>query len=88
MHDLFSLNVEVLNEREIVINDKSILKPDRVVFHNPGQISIIDYKTGEQINKHITQLKEYASFFEKLGYQISQKTIVYVDQKVSLEHIY
>ena len=66
LHDLFSLNIEVLNEREVIINDKSILKPDRVVFHNPGQISIIDYKTGEQINKHKIQLKGYASSMEEL----------------------
>ena len=77
LHDLFSLNIEVLNEREVVMNDKSILKPDRVVFHNPGLISIIDYKTGEQINKHKIQLKEYASSMEELGLKVKNLFLVY-----------
>ena len=77
LQDLFSLNVEVLNEREVVMNDKSILKPDRVVFHNPGQISIIDYKTGEEINKHKIQLKEYASRMKELGLKVKNLFLVY-----------
>ena len=77
LHDLFSLNVEVLNEREVVLNNKSILKPDRVVFHNSGLISIIDYKTGEETNKHKTQLKEYASSMEELGLKINNLYLVY-----------
>ena len=77
LHDLFSLNIEVLNEREVIINDKSILKPDRVVFHNPGLISIIDYKTGEQINKHKIQLKGYASSMEELGLKVKNLFLVY-----------
>jgi len=77
LQDLFSLNVEVLNEREVVLNDKSILKPDRVVFHDSGLISIIDYKTGEEINKHKIQLKEYASSMEELGLKVNNLYLVY-----------
>ena len=57
--------------------DKSILKPDRVIFHNPGQISIIDYKTGEEINKHKKQLREYASSMEELGLKVKNLFLVY-----------
>ena len=77
LHDLFSLNVEVLNEREVVLRDQSILKPDRVVFHDSGLISIIDYKTGEQSNKHKIQLREYASSMEELGLKVKNLFLVY-----------
>ena len=77
LQDLFSINVEVLNEREVVLNDKSILKPDRVVFHDSGLISIIDYKTGEEMNKHKTQLREYASSMEELGLKVKNLYLVY-----------
>ena len=77
LQDLFSLNVEVLNEREVVMNDKSILKPDRVVFHNPRQISIIDYKTGEEISKHKIQLKEYSSSMKEFGLKVKSLFLVY-----------
>ena len=77
LQDLFSINVEVLNEREVVLRDKSILKPDRVVFHDSGLISIIDYKTGEKMNKHKTQLREYASSMEELGLKVKNLYLVY-----------
>ena len=77
LQDLFSINVEVLNEREVVLRDKSILKPDRVVFHDSGLISIIDYKTGEETNKHKTQLKKYASSMEELGLKVKNLFLVY-----------
>ena len=77
LQDLFSLNVEVLNEREVVLNDKSILKPDRVVFHNAKLISIVDYKTGEEKNKHKIQVKEYASSLEELGLKVKNIFLVY-----------
>jgi len=81
LQDLFSINLEVLNEREIVLSDKSNLKPDRVVFHNSGLISIIDYKTGEETNKHKTQLKDYASSMEELGLKINSLYLVYTLSK-------
>ena len=77
LQNLFSINVEVLNEREVVLSDKSILKPDRVVFHDSGLISIIDYKTGEEMNKHKTQLKEYAYSMEELGLNVKNLFLVY-----------
>ena len=57
--------------------DQSILKPDRVVFHDSGYISIIDYKTGEQSNKHKIQLREYASSMEELGLKVKNLFLVY-----------
>ena len=77
LQDLFSLNVEVLNEREVFLNDKSILKPDRVVFHDSEQVSIIDYKTGEKKHKHKIQLKEYASGMGELGLKVKNLFLVY-----------
>jgi hypothetical protein len=59
------------------LNDKSILKPDRVVFHNSWEVSIIDYKTGEEINEHKNQLKEYASSMRELGLKVKDLFLVY-----------
>lgn len=38
--------------------DKVVYKPDRVVYKE-NTIYIIDYKTGEKTNKHITQIENY-----------------------------
>ena len=76
------------NERTLLHPDGSQLRPDCFVVLPNKAVAVLDYKTGKPRPEHKDQLIEYASFFEKLGYQITQKTIVYVDQKVSLEHIY
>ena len=88
LENFFNTNNTQYNERTLLNPDGSQLRPDCFVVLPNKSVAVLDYKTGKSRPEHKDQLQEYASFFEKLGYQISQKTIVYVDQKVSLEHIY
>ena len=88
LESFFNPNNTNYNERTLLRPEGSPLRPDRFVVLPNKSVSVLDYKTGKPRPEHKDQLLEYASFFEKLGYQITQKTIVYVDQKVSLEHIY
>ena len=88
LESFFNPNNTQYNERTLLRPDGSPLRPDCFVVHPNKAVAILDYKTGKPRPEHKDQLLEYASFFEKLGHQITQKTIVYVDQKVSLEHIY
>ena len=88
LESFFNPNNTQYNERTLLRPDGSPLRPDCFVVHPNKAVAILDYKTGKPRPEHKDQLLEYASFFEKLGRQITQKTIVYVDQKVSLEHIY
>ena len=76
------------NERTLLRPEGSPLRPDSFVVLPNKTVAILDYKTGKPRPEHKDQLVEYASFFETLGHQITQKTIVYVDEKVSLQHIY
>ena len=84
----FNPNNVQYNERTLLRPEGSTLRPDCFVLLPNKAVALLDYKTGKPRPEHKDQLLEYASFFEKLGHQITQKTIVYVDQKVSLEHIY
>jgi ATP-dependent exoDNAse (exonuclease V) beta subunit len=88
LENFFNTNNTQYNERTLLTPDGPQLRPDCFVVLPNKSVAVLDYKTGKPRPEHKDQLQEYASFFEKLGYQISQKTIVYVDQKVSLEHIY
>jgi ATP-dependent exoDNAse (exonuclease V) beta subunit len=88
LENFFNPNNAQYNERTLLHPDGSQLRPDCFVVLPNKAVAVLDYKTGKPRPEHKDQLIEYASFFEKLGYQITQKTIVYVDQKVSLEHIY
>ena len=88
LENFFNPNYTQYNERTLLCPKGSPLRPDCFVLLPNKAVALLDYKTGKPRPEHKDQLLEYASFFEKLGYKITQKTIVYVDQKVTLEHIY
>lgn len=65
----FSDDAEVLNERAILLHETT-QRPDRVVLHPNGRITIIDYKFGEQIiKKHLKQVGYYCSLYRSMGFE-------------------
>lgn len=74
---------EVLNEREILIGldngEQELYRPDRIVKTKDGYI-IIDFKTGKEDNKkHKKQIDIYQSALEKLGKNVVETLIIYLD---------
>lgn len=76
------------NERTLLSPKESPLRPDCFVVLPKNEVALLDYKTGKPHPTHKDQLNEYASFFVKSGYQIKQKTVVYIGKTITLEHIY
>ncbi|WP_299533347.1 exodeoxyribonuclease V subunit beta [Ulvibacterium sp.] len=76
----------VMNEKDIVSKDGTILRPDRVVLKD-NKATIIDYKTGKKNSKYHEQLYRYADSLELMGYVIENKIIVYLEKEVTLEFI-
>ncbi|QOW11971.1 DNA helicase UvrD [Kaistella flava (ex Peng et al. 2021)] len=76
----FKENQVVINEKDIMISENgtsSIYRPDRLIETEDG-IIIIDFKTGDELEKHQLQLDEYQSVLEKLGKKVIESQIVYV----------
>ncbi len=76
----FVENQVVINEKDIMISENgtsSIYRPDRLIETEDG-IIIIDFKTGDELEKHQLQLDEYESVLEKLGKKVIESQIVYV----------
>ena len=76
----FQENQVVINEKDIMISENgtsSIYRPDRLIETEDG-IIIIDFKTGDELEKHQLQLDEYQSVLEKLGKKVIESQIVYV----------
>lgn len=68
----------VRNEVEIVTEDGTLKRPDRVVF-KPDHVMIIDYKTGKEHNEEYEkQISEYKSYIEQLGYKDVRTRILYL----------
>ena len=76
----FQENQVVINEKDIMISENgnsSIYRPDRLIETEDG-IIIIDFKTGDELEKHQLQLDEYQLVLEKLGKKVIESQIVYV----------
>ena len=76
----FQENQVIINEKDIMISENgtsSIYRPDRLIETEDG-IVIIDFKTGDELEKHQLQLDEYQSVLEKLGKKVIESQIVYV----------
>ena len=78
--DYFAENQLVINEKDIMIfenGESKIYRPDRMINTGTGYI-IIDFKTGDEREKHQEQIAEYRSVLEKLGKKVLRTEIIYV----------
>jgi ATP-dependent exoDNAse (exonuclease V) beta subunit len=73
----FSPSLNIVNERDIITKEGEVLRPDRVVFQNDNNVTILDYKTGEPNKKHKLQIDKYAEAFLDMGYRVKEKLLVY-----------
>lgn len=69
-----------LNEPEIILTNKKIYRPDRVIFFL-DYVAVLDYKTGSENMEHDFQITKYAHIIEGLGHSLVKKYIVYVDEE-------
>ncbi len=69
---------EVKNEKEILLPDGAIYIPDRLLFLENKTI-VIDYKTGTPSDNHKTQIINYATILQNMGYKNIEKYLVYTN---------
>ncbi|APY08366.1 DNA helicase UvrD [Winogradskyella sp. J14-2] len=74
----------VYNERDIVTPTSQLLRPDRLNINQKNEVTIIDYKTGEQKISHSTQLNSYTSILNTMGYVVTNKILVYINERVEV----
>lgn len=67
----------VMNEREILLKNGKILRPDKIVISGDKAV-VIDYKTGKEDPSHVRQLNDYAAALNELGFEHVEKKVVYV----------
>lgn len=77
---LFIQGLEVANEKEILVNGKDFFRPDRVIFLE-SEVVIIDYKTGQKQESHVSQIRNYGRLYQQMGYENVALKIVYLETK-------
>jgi len=86
LSDFYQEDIEVYNEKDILIPQKSFVRPDRVVKNIDGWV-IIDYKTGKESPRHYTQIKHYAEVLEEITHEKSKCFLVYIGKKTSVKKV-
>ena len=77
----FSDGLTIKNEAEILTEDNVVLRPDRMIIKE-NSVTIIDYKTGVPSHHHEVQLNSYAHAIQRMGYQIKEKLLVYINEEI------
>jgi ATP-dependent exoDNAse (exonuclease V) beta subunit len=65
-------------EQDIISDDGNVLRPDLVLQVEDSMV-IIDFKTGDQLEKHINQVEGYKNLFQKMGYSKIEAYLLYVN---------
>jgi len=58
----------VMNEREIILPDGSIYRPDKVLIDSDRAV-IVDFKSGKRNPAHIEQVKTYRDILAEMGFK-------------------
>lgn len=74
----FAPGNKLLKEAAILLPSGAIKRPDRLVFRD-GRTILIDFKFGEENPHYVTQIKQYISLLNEMGYRDIQAFIWYVD---------
>ena len=78
---LFAGTDKVFNERSIITKDGLILRPDRINICTENTSVIVDYKTGSPKIYHNDQLIDYANALSDMGFIVSEKMLIYSNEK-------
>jgi len=82
----FSASDIVYREQDIISPNGGILRPDRLNC-NEKKVTIIDYKTGNIQPAHEAQMEQYATLLTQMGFEVSEKILVYINNEVSLTFV-
>lgn len=86
LSDFFHPGFLIYTERPILHRDFKNIKPDRVAI-NGTKAYIIDYKTGEEHQKHRQQVYEYAFALEEMGCEVVKKVLLYIQDDLKLIYL-
>ena len=68
----------ILNESPVIDTDGRVYRPDRVILHNDGRVTVIDYKFGSRDNSYRRQVLKYADIWRRKGHPDVSAYIWYV----------
>jgi hypothetical protein len=74
--EYFTSNWDVKQESALVDEDGNTYRPDRVVVKDKNAV-VLEFKTGEELDKYDNQVKKYLRALKQLGYESVNGFLVY-----------
>jgi len=78
MREWFAKGIPVLTEQGILLPGGSSKRPDRIVLGKDA-VTVIDFKTGEEKEKHRKQVDEYVNLIEEVSQKPTKGYLVYIE---------
>lgn len=85
--EYFSEEHKVMNEQTIIQKQGNIVKPDRMSISKDKKVFLLDYKTGQHLPKHKTQLENYQKSIEDMGFKVEKKSLIYIGETIEVLHL-
>jgi ATP-dependent exoDNAse (exonuclease V) beta subunit len=87
LSDYFFEEHKVMNEQTIIQKHGNIVKPDRMSISKDKKVFLLDYKTGQHLPKHKTQLENYQKSIEDMGFKVEKKSLIYIGETIEVLHL-
>ena len=84
LQTFYSGAYETFNERDIILPEGRIMRPDRINIIDKHAV-VIDYKTSQPNPKDQNQLNEYRVALNTMGYESVENILIYISEDMSLE---
>jgi len=82
----FAQNAEkVLDEQDILISEKEVKRPDKL-YITGNKAVVVDFKTGEPLNKHNSQVFNYCKQLSDMGFEETEGYLLYT-QSMELKKV-
>ncbi|MES2812849.1 MAG: UvrD-helicase domain-containing protein [Bacteroidota bacterium] len=86
LKEFFDGKYQVFNERSIIKRGTKTMIPDRVVV-NDKEAYLLDYKTGTHNQKYVSQITEYESVLQEMGFVVKKKSLIYIGEQLEIVNL-
>ena len=76
----FQKDLKVRTESDIITANNETYRPDRVVYFD-DYIQVIDFKTGQYLEKHQDQLKNYINIIQSIESKKVKGSLIYISER-------
>ena len=80
----FEAENKVYNERTLIEQSKPVSKPDKMVVTKNNEVLLLDYKTGQKLDKHKQQMLHYVNTIESMNLKVVKKLLVYIGDSIEI----